>query len=262
MPAGPLAEVARLWSRRDLLSLLVAADLKLRYKGSALGFVWGLLNPLLLTGIFALVFTHLLRPPVERFPLFLLSALFPWTFVAQATVRATQSVVQHGTLLRKVAVPASVFPLASSLSSLANFALSLPVLLGLALLLRAPVTVAWLYLPVAGALLFAFVAGVALLVSAANVFFRDVQHLVEVLLSMAFYLTPIIYSLEMLPPAIAGALVWNPIAPLLLGFRDPLYAGAWPDPRDVAAAAASAAAALAVGWTFFQRCRPRFFLYV
>lgn len=258
MDGAPGSELGRVWHHRDLLWLLAATDLRLRYKGSALGFLWGLLHPLVLMAILAAVFTHLLASPIDRFALFLLAGVMPWTFVAQGIARATTAVLAHAPLLRKAALPPALFPLASALASLANFCLAVPVLLGVGCVLGARPCLAWAYLPVGIALLGAFVAGCACLVASANVFFRDVQHLTELLLALLFYLTPVIYPLDRLPAGVAAVLQWNPVAPLLEGIRAPLYASAWPAAGSVAAAAAAAAAACLVGGYVLRRTQDRF----
>lgn len=264
-----MRELRRVWQYRDLLWLLVTTDLKLRYKGSALGFLWGLLNPLMQLAILAFVFTHIFggeprgadAPAALNYPLFLLAGLAPWTFVAQSVGRAGDAVLSKSPLLRKVAMPPSLFPLASALSSLVNFLLSLPALVVLAVLLGAPIGWGLLYFPIGVLVLTVFLIGAALMVSALNVFFRDTQHLVEILLSMAFYLTPIIYPLAMIEhaaPSVALVLRWNPMTALIEGVRAPVLDSALPSGGALWVGPVIAAATFAIGWIGFSRVQDRF----
>ncbi len=258
-PDGRLAgAVAELWRFRELLVLLVERDLKVRYKRSALGMVWTLLNPLLQMVVYTLVFSTILRIAVPGYPLFVLSGLLPWSLLSVGTVTASLSLLGNQSLIRKVAVPQAVYPLAVVGSKLTDAVLSLPALAMLALLVGRPPTAAWAWLPVALALAALFTAGLALLLSSLTVFFRDLRHLVELLFQVWFYLTPVFYPasyLEKLPvPALRAALSANPAAPIVRLFQETIYEGRAPAPATLALAALSAALSALVGLAVFTRC--------
>ncbi|MHC5018660.1 MAG: ABC transporter permease [Planctomycetota bacterium] len=266
-----MKELRRLWQYRELLWLLVLTDLKLRYKGSAIGFLWGLLNPLTQLAILAFVFTHIFAnprgadaPDALNYPLFLLGGLVAWTFIQQSIDRAASSVLNGIPLLRKVAMPPALFPLASALSSLVNFLLSLPALALLAVLLRAPIGWGTLYFPIATLILTTFLIGISLLVASLNVFFRDTTHLVQVLLAMAFYLTPIIYPIELIEraaPQVGLVLRWNPMTPLIESVRAPVLDAALPSGPALWIAPLYALGALLLGWGAFRRTQDRFLFH-
>ncbi|MHC5019742.1 MAG: ABC transporter permease [Planctomycetota bacterium] len=260
-----MTELGRVWRHRDLLWLLAITELKIRYKGSALGFLWGLLNPLVYLAILAFVFTHLFHRAMaegeaQSYPLYLLAGLVPWTYVTQAINRGTRSVLANRPLLRKVALPAVLFPLSSALASLLNFLLSLPALLLLAWWLGAPLGWGSLYVFFGLAVLATFVTGAVLLVGCLNVFFRDLEHLTTLGLSMLFYVTPIIYDIAWIAPRapqVANVLSWNPVTPILVGVRTPVVLAQWPGWEPVGAAAAIAAGTLVLGWSVFVKLQTR-----
>jgi lipopolysaccharide transport system permease protein len=224
-----LHRLADLWRYRHLVAELVALDLKVRYKGSALGFVWSLLNPLLMMLVFTVVFSQLFQSPIARFPVFILVALLPWNYLATVVSRGATSVTQNASLLNKVAFPAEVFPIALVFSSLVNFLLALPVLFALMIAYGIPITSSVLVLPLLVLLQTIFCLAVALFLSALTVQYRDTTVIMEVVLQAWFFLTPIFYAVEAVTtdwrgiPA-AQVIRWlNPMASLTDYYRDSLY---------------------------------------
>ncbi len=257
--AAPHARaVADLWRFRGLLVLLVQRDLKVRYKRSVLGMFWTLLNPLLQMGVYTLVFSTILRIGVPGYPLFVLAGLLPWSLISTGTVAASMSLLGNQSLIRKVAVPQAVYPLAVVGSKLTDATLSIPALAALAIVVGRPPGASWAWLPVALTLAALFTAGLALLLSSLTVFFRDLRHLVELLFQVWFYLTPVFYPASFLEKLSLGpvraALAANPAAPIVRLFHETVYEGRAPAPSTLALAALSAAISLLVGLTVFQRC--------
>jgi lipopolysaccharide transport system permease protein len=261
---GSLAE---LWQFRQLVLLLVQRELKVRYKRSVLGMLWTLLNPLLLMVVYTVVFTTIMQGAMADFSVFLLAGLLPWIFVSTAILQGMASVLGNQDLIRKIRLPQAVFPLSVVGSNLVNFALSLGPLLAVMLVIGHPLTPALLFLPVAAVLLSVFAAGVTLVFASATVFFRDVRHLMEVLLQILFYLTPVIYSPEQIGQGAAAKQWWMPLFRTLLDVnpftylvplvRDPVYSGVLPAGPTIAIAAGSAVVSLLVGYTVFRRLEPR-----
>src|SRR5689334_20377078 len=189
--------LARELSRnRELIWALGLKELRVRYKRSALGFLWSLLNPLLMMIILTVVFSTISRLPIKQYAVFLISALLPWTFFSQALSYGVESIVGNGELLKKVYIDKSVFPAAAVLSNIINFILSMIPLLLLLAVMRFPLYWTWAYLPVAVLILVLFATGCCFFVAAANVFFRDVSHILQIILSAWFYFSPIIYSMD------------------------------------------------------------------
>ncbi len=259
--SGPVVRAAgELWRFRGLLALLVERDLKVRYKRSVLGMFWTLLNPLLQMGVYTLVFSTILRIGVPGYPLFVLAGLLPWSLVSVGSLAASTSLLGNQPLIRKVAVPQAVYPLAAVGSKLVDATLSLPALALLAVAVGRPPSVAWAWLPLALLLAAAFTAGLALLFASLTVYFRDLRHLVEVLFQIWFYLTPVFYPPSFLEklhlPALRAVLAANPAAPVVRLFQDAVYEGRSPSVAGLAFAAAASLGSLALGAAVFVRCEP------
>ncbi|MGE5620768.1 MAG: ABC transporter permease [Sphingomonadaceae bacterium] len=256
---------AHLFAYRDLFANLVVRDLKVRYKKSALGFVWSLLNPLLMMVVFTIVFTILTVPTIENFPVFVLTGLVAWNFFANSITGAAFTVVGNSTLINKVYFPRELLPASLVASNLVNFLLTLVVLFGFILAYRIELTPMALLLPAIVAIQLMLTLGIALTVACVNVFYRDVSVLLEVGVTAWFFLTPIFYQLERIPQSISflGIDVWrwvymlNPMAAIITDYRYILLYGL-PPIRHTAFALAEAAIALAVGYWLFRTLSPRF----
>ena len=180
-------------------------ELKIRYKRSVLGFMWALLNPAFMMLVLTLVFSTIMRFPIPHYAIFLLSVLLPWTFFSQSLSYAVEAIVTNGDLIKKVAVPKLVFPMAAVVSNIINLLLSLIPLALLVPIMRHPFYWTWLYLPVPLLALAIFTLGMTFFFAAANVYYRDVAHILQVVLSAWFYVTPIIYPLDMIPEKYRGS---------------------------------------------------------
>ena len=192
--------------RLELLTELVRKDLKVKYKNSALGFIWSLANPLLYLAVFTLVFDKLLKNGIEAFPVLFMSGFLVWNFFNLATLSGTGSVVGNANLVRKVRFPRVVLPLSSVGFAGVHFVLQLGVLLVvLALFYRDAFGPQLVLLVPALAVVLVFATAMALLSSALNVRFRDVEHLLEVILLAWFWLTPIVYPVTYVRDELAGS---------------------------------------------------------
>lgn len=255
-----LRQVSDLFRYKELTAFLVALDLKVRYRGSFLGFVWTLLNPVLLMLVLWAVFSRFGRIREENYALFLLSGLMTWTFFQQSTEQALNAVVRQRTLLQKIYVPKMVFPVTVVLSSLVNL-----LFFFLAYIVFAafsgngiPATTP-LIIPVMLMLLL-MSAGSALVMSALNVFFRDFTHLTGVMLRALFYVTPIIYPPHLLGDRAVAYMALNPLFyPVVMG-RQVLYYGQVPT-LDVWAIGFSAAALMCLAGVYLFASLERRFIY-
>lgn len=253
-----LSELEALLRYRDLLALMIASQVKMRYKRSALGVVWTLLQPLLHMAVMTVAFSTLFRGSLERYPVYVLAGLIVWNFFTQTTTYAINSLVWGGALLKRIYMPRTIFAASSIGHGLVNLGLSLVPLVIIMLVLGHPLYPAWWFVPIAVLLLAMFSLGVALFLSALAVFFVDVADLYQTVVQAGFYLTAVIYPVSILPPALRWYLHLNPMYNLLELFRAPLYLGQLPGPYTIAAAVVSAVIALAVGWWTFTRKADEF----
>jgi ABC-type polysaccharide/polyol phosphate export permease len=254
-----IAEIRR---NRELIWALALKELHVRYKRSALGFLWALLNPLLMMTILAIVFSTVMRIAVNQYAVFLISALLPWTFFSQALSYAVDSIVGNADLLKKVYVGKSVFPLAAIVSNAINFLLAMIPLALVLVVLRFRFHWTWLYLPVPLLGLILFTAGCGFFCAAANVFFRDVSHVIQIVLSAWFYFSPVIYSLDFIPSRYHVLFRLNPMLYILNGFRLAIYYGQLPSLPSAAMSVGCGAAALWAGYYFFRRNQDTFVYYI
>ncbi|HVL80691.1 MAG TPA: ABC transporter permease [Actinomycetota bacterium] len=244
-------------SSTDIFLALVSKELHVKYKRSVLGFFWSLATPLALAAVYLFVFVHVYRVPQEDFALFLLTGLLPWQFFQMATVAATNSLVDNAPLIRKVYFPRPLLPIGAVAANLVTFMGGLGVLMLILLATGRPLWLGLHWLVVALVLQTALCVGISLALSVWNVYFRDIAQVIGIFLLVLFFLTPIVYDVTMVPAAFR-ALAWvNPLAPIMETYRAALFEVRTPDLGLLAAGAAEAAGALALGYLVFRRLSPR-----
>jgi ABC-type polysaccharide/polyol phosphate export permease len=254
-------ELATLYRYRQLLAALTARDLKARYRGSILGFFWSLANPLLLLGVYTLVFTRFFpQQVVTPYPLFLFAGILPWTFFSAAVLESTNSIAGNAGLIKKVMFPAEALPLVVVLSHLVHFALALPILLvamGIyAAMGQATISPTIALTPFLMLLQTIFVAGVAMAVASASVLFRDLRDLVTNLMQLGFFITPIIYLIDRIDSRLLRALLrLNPMTPFVVSYQDVLFFGRLPAISDALLMVAYALVSMLGGIFIFDRLR-------
>ena len=254
--------VKNTYKYRQLIWELALKELKVRYKRSVLGFLWALLNPALMMIVLTVVFSTIMRMPIIHYSIFLLSVLLPWTFFSQSLSYGVESIVANGDLIKKVAVPKLVFPVSAVIANVINLLLSLIPLALLVAILGHPFYWTWLYLPVPMLALVIFTLGVAFLFATANVFYRDISHILQVILSAWFYFTPIIYALDFVPANLRWLFKLNPIIYVINGFRLSVYYGVLPRWQSIAASFVCAFASLLLGFAIFRNYQDDFVFYV
>jgi lipopolysaccharide transport system permease protein len=230
-----LIHLGELWSYRELIRNLVIRDLKVRYRNSALGVLWSLGNPLLMMLVFTAVFTVMTpySANVKKFPVFFLCALLPWNFFSSSIIGAIRSIVDNAPLVNKVYFPREILPISMVLANLVNFLIALVVLFAFILAFQIPLTKWALLLPVVIMVQVIFTIGFALIMATANVFYRDTQVIMDVVMLAWFFLTPIFYPVQLLPRnyELWGMTfdVWrwvnilNPMASIIATYRVILY---------------------------------------
>lgn len=257
-----LKDIRELWKYRGLALLLIQKELKLRYRRSVLGFAWTMLNPLLTMLILSAVFSQMMRVQIDKFPVFVLSALLPWNFFTQSLTGGAMSIVHNESLLRNVRVPRAIFPIALVGSHLVNFVLALIPLLLVMAWQEVPLRPAALLLPVCLLTIGLFTAGVALATSAWTVFFRDLPQVIDVGLTALFYLTPVIYPLSVLPERYVWAFKLNPMYYQVIPLRSIFYEGRVPDLMTLGIAGGIGLLSFFLGLALFRRREALFLHYL
>lgn len=250
--------VAGLAHYRHLLRNLVIKDLKLKYRGSVLGFVWSLANPLLMIGVYTIAFTYILGIRTPGFVFYLMLGMLAWTFFANAIVMGTGAIADNGGLVRSVWFPRAILPIATVLFNLAQYVLTalvfLPVLMTIYGVRPAAPMAAY---PLVLLLQTAFTIGVALLLAVGTAFFRDVRHFVEVSLPVIFWATPVVYETSRLPDRVRDVIALTPLSPYVVAYHDLFFYRRWPDVQTWALATTYAAVALGAGLWLVTRVEDR-----
>jgi ABC-2 type transport system permease protein len=255
-PHPLVEELFALVKYRELIYQFVSRSVKTRYKRSALGVVWTMLNPLLTMVVLTIVFSSLFRFQIEHFPIYILSGQVVWIFFSSVTSGAMGEMVWSGDLLKRIYVPKSVFVMSAVGTALVNIGLSLIPLLAISLVVGVRLTFALLIWPLSILLLSIFSMGVGFLLSTISVYFADMLPVYDVILTIWLYATPIIYPLEIVPENWLWLFRLNPLYYLVEAFRLPLMYGIVPTRGIwIPAIIFSLLVVIVGGWIFTSKAR-------
>ena len=247
---------------RDLIGALVARDLKVRYRRSAIGFLWTMLQPLLTMLVLQVAFSALFRFDLPNYPVYVLAGILFWNFLSQSVISSMNSLRGNAQLLKKVPVPKEVFPIATVASGLVNLLFALAPLLLILVVTGHPLRPSLLFLPVAIVIATVFVLGAGLLLSPLAAFFQDVVEMVGVVMTMLMYLTPVFFPLAIVPERFRWIVRYNPLRVILDVFRVPIYEGRLPSPLTISVATGLAVVSFLVGRIVFRRSCDRTAFYL
>jgi ABC-type polysaccharide/polyol phosphate export permease len=261
-----LDNLRQLFRYRGLIQSLVARELKARYRGSVLGFFWSFVNPLLLLLVYTFVFSYVpsfrgLRPAtIEPYALFLFCGILPWTWFSSSLLESSNVLISGGNLIKKVLFPAEVLPIVTVLANMVHFLLGLPILVAFLVYYRAPLgaaEIAWF--PAVVGVQLILTLGLALLVSALTVHFRDLRDILSNLLTFWFFATPIIYPMSAEPSVALWLLNLNPFTHLAVSYQEILfYDGSYGHWRWLLLLGVAAFATFLLAYFVFDRLRDTF----
>lgn len=254
--------MTRILRYRDLVRALVVRDLKVRYRRSAIGFLWTMLQPLLTMLVLTLVFSAIFRFEIANYPVYALAGIMFWNFFSQSITSSMNSLRGNAQLLTKIPVPKAVFPLATVIAGVINLVFALVPLFAILLVTGHPIRPALLFVPAAILLAALFTLGAGLLLSPMAVFFYDTVEMIGVTMTLLMYMTPIFYPMDIVPERFLWAVRFNPIRSVLEVFRDPIYFGKIPPLSHLMVALAVTAVALLIGVVAFRRSSDRIPFYV
>ncbi len=244
---------------RVLIQTLVLRELKSRYRGSFLGFLWSFLNPLFLMVVYTLVFSVYLKNPMEGYPAFLFCGLLPWLWFSTSIMHGAASIRGGGHLIKKVVFPAEILPIVAVLSNMINFLLSLPILFVFLLVFKITITPYILLFPLLLIIQLILTTGLAFLLSAMNVHLKDVEQILNNLLMLFFFLTPILYPVTFIPDRYREVfLIFNPLFPLMTSYQDILFNGRLPSPGGLSYLLFISILIFFLGYNIFNRFRDTF----
>jgi lipopolysaccharide transport system permease protein len=243
---------------RDLVLVLLSKELKVRYKNTVLGYAWSVLNPLAFAMVLFFVFKVIIRIQVPNYPLFLVTGLFPWQWFQNSVNAANGYFLTNASLIKRVRFPRIVLVFASVMNDMIHFLASVLVILVLMFHYGAMPSVSWLWwLPLLLLAQFLLTFGLATMVATANLFFRDLERLTSVFTLLWFYMTPITYSPSMIPHRLQYVIYVNPMATMILCWRDMFLNGHVPLSL-LASALASSAVMFGLGWLVYEWKKWRF----
>lgn len=248
---------------KDLVMQLVSRDLKLKYRRSFLGYVWSILNPLLIMLVMTIVFSQIFRFDIENYPVYLIIGQTLFNYMNNSTSHAIYSITDNAALLKKTYVPKYIFTLSKITSGLVDFLFSLGAMLLVMLITGTPLNAKMLYLPIVAIQLYLFCLGVGMFLAQAEVFFRDIQYIYNVVIMAWMYCTPIFYPVSMLPEKLKWLIVhFNPMYIYIQQFRSIVLSNCFEGPKFEFAGWAYAGIALIIGcWSFFKS-QDKFILYI
>ena len=253
-----IKRIKGIWEFKYLIYNLVLRDLKVKYKGSTLGFLWSLLNPLLMIVVYTVAFKYVMKIKVPNFPIFLFSALLPWNFLSSTLSMGVTSITENSNLVKKVYFPREVLPLSIVLVNLFHFCLSFLVLIPALLFFKIIPGFSFLFLVVIVFFQTLFVLGLTLLASALDVYYKDVKHILEVMLNLWFWLTPIIWPLYLVPEKLQDYVYLNPFTAFVQAYRDIILHNQFPKPLILTILVVTGILVFLLGAAVFQKKQRRF----
>lgn len=251
------SEFSEIWGKRLLLWNFTITDLKIKYKNSVLGFFWSFLEPLLLLVILYLVFTNVFLFEVENYALYLLGNLILWNFFTRATNFGMTSMLSRAGILSKIYFPREIVVLSSVLTSLLMLGLEL-IAFGIfivAFQFIPPITI--LFMPIPIIILFILVLGISFLFSVINIFFRDLQSIWAIVIQAGFFLTPIIYKMEVLPKMLQDILYYSPLVQIFEMFHNSILYNKLPSEFEIIYTSCISIMILLIGYFIFRKLQAR-----
>lgn len=247
-----------IYNYRELLKTNIKKDVGGKYKNSFLGVLWSFINPLLQIAVYALVFQVILRSNIENYAVYLCCALIPWQYFSNVVIRGAAVVIDNGNILKKVYFPREILPISLVTSEGVNFLISTLIILGFVLVsgIGLSVNVLWYFLIII--IQYIVSIGVSLIVSSLSVYFRDLLHLLGVVMQLLFYATPIVYSINDVPPGFQWLLKLNPMTYLIDGYRAIFYQKVMPDFSSLGRALIMGIILCVVGYVIFRKLEKGF----
>ena len=226
---GMLLMFCNIYRYREMLINMVRRELRGKYKGSILGFLWTFINPLLQLVVYTIVFSNIMRMGVSNYEIFLFVALIPWMFFSTSVLSGAGSIIYNQSLVTKIYFPREILPLSVVTSNFINMIYCSVIVLAVVLFYHMNLNLeVWFMLPVIAFMEYILVIGIVLIVSALTVYFRDLEHILGIIIMAWQFLTPVMYPESFVPSQYQAILYLNPMTPIIISFRDVLYYGKMP----------------------------------
>lgn len=243
---------------REFLKSNVKKDIRGKYKGSFLGILWSFINPLLSVLVYAIVFPYVMRIKVENYLIYLITGIIPWTFFTSSINMGIISILSNADIIKKVYFPRIILPISTVTSCLVNFLISCLIILLFCLGSGLGVTIQILWLPVIALIQYVMLLGFTFILSAVEMYVRDIEHIVNFILSMAFYVTPILYTPDIFPSNLSWILKLNPMAYLVDAYRNIFFYQKKPNIASLGIISIFSIIIFLVGYFIFEKLQKGF----
>ena len=246
-------QIREIYLYREMLRNLISKEIRARYKASFLGFIWTFANPLLMLAIYSIVFGYMMKSQVQHYTMFLFVALLPWNCISQTVLQGSASLTQNSNLVKKIYFPRALLPLSIVCANVVNYLLGLIILVPALILSHITLTFVVIAFPVILLIQTLFVVSLTLIVAVGNVYLRDLEHLVNVMVMMWFFLTPVLYKIDSMPAKIRPLFNLNPAAAIIDAYREIFFYGSWPNWAHLGWLALTLVGVLFICWSLFMR---------
>lgn len=247
-----------LYNYREFLKTSIKKEFRGKYKKSFLGVLWSFLNPLFQLAVYALVFPFILRNDVDNYTIFLIVALMPWTFFNMTILQSAACVVTNGGIIKKVYFPREILPISTATSNLLNFLITGILVIVALLISGVGIGTSIIVLPIIILMQYILQLGLSFIFSSITVYVRDVEYLLNVFMMLMFYLSPIVYSADMIPANLLPIFKLNPMFHIIGFYRTILYYKQIPDMMNVGIMFGICIVVLIIGYLIFNKCKKRF----
>lgn len=253
-----IIKIKEIYSYKEMLKNLTSYDLRTRYKGSFFGFLWSFLNPLLLLSVYYMVFSSVMRIDIDYYFLYMFIGLLPWTMFQSSVLIGVNSIITNSNLIKKIYFPREVIPLSVLFSGIINYLFGLLIIIPFLFLLDLNFFRILIWFPFVVITQSLFTLGLIFLLSALNVFFRDIAHILSIFMTAWFYFTPVVYPKTMIPPKMENFFSLNPMKLFIDVYHDIFYYNSQPTIMGACMCVGVALLSLIIGWIVFSKLQGRF----
>lgn len=249
--------VKNLMDYRELLKTNVKKDIRGKYKRSFLGVLWSFINPLLQTIVYTIVFSVIMKSDMDNYLIYVVTGIIPWTFFSGSILQGISSITNNSGIIKKVYFPREILPISASLSGLVNFFISCVIILVFCLF---SVGISWhiIFVPIIALIQFILVLGIVFALSSINIYIQDVEYIIQFVLNMAFYATPVLYEAKILPHLFQLVLNINPMTHILNAYRNVFMFHCLPDMSSLFFVAIIATIICFIGYKIFKKLERGF----
>ena len=250
--------IKELYDYREMISNLVKKDLKVRYKGSVLGFLWTFLNPLLQLVVYTIVFSTIMRVDIDKYYIYLFVGLIPWIFFASSIQVGAVSIMMNKDLIKKIYFPRIILPISTVNSAFMNMFYSMIIVVLTLIVSGIGISKYILFLPIAMIMQYILVLGMIFVFSALNVYFRDLEYILNIIVMIWFYLTPVVYTMDMVPEKYRFWFYLNPMTGIINFYRDILYYKRMPTFKSFGGILIYGIVMVVIGYFVFEKLQKNF----